>query len=172
MRMSRSSEEIGIEEARKTLGAIADRAHNEGTTTYLTRHNQRIAAVIPVGCRASAVPDSVIDAAMDAAWPGLPDGMTIGEARRRTVAALNAAYPHLPDLLDKAERDAIAPVMEAACERIRQYGVDTGDRQTAAAYERLLREHWDIRSALAKVAAAAHETSRSFRDVANDTTEQ
>jgi len=33
--------------------------------------------------------------AMAAAWPGLPEGMTLGEAERRTMAALNAVYPYL-----------------------------------------------------------------------------
>lgn len=32
-----------------------------------------------------------LDAAMDAAWPGLPAGITLEEARRRTSAALAAA---------------------------------------------------------------------------------
>lgn len=105
--MSDRHQEMGIEEARKTLGAIADQAHNEGVITYLTRHGRPIAAVIPVGSSASAIPDSAIDAAMDAAWPGLPEGISLSEARRRTVAALNAAYPHLADLLDAAERRAI-----------------------------------------------------------------
>ena len=33
-------------------------------------------------------------AAMAAAWPGLPDGVSLEQAERRTLAALNAAYPH------------------------------------------------------------------------------
>jgi antitoxin (DNA-binding transcriptional repressor) of toxin-antitoxin stability system len=105
--MSNRHEEVGIEEARKNLGPIADRAHNEGTITYLTRYGRPIAAVVPVGSRASAIPDSAIDAAMDAAWPDLPEGISLSEARRRTIAALNAAHPHLADLLDQTERKAI-----------------------------------------------------------------
>lgn len=105
--MSQRHEEIGIELARGQLGDIVDRAHHDGVITYLTRHGNRFAAVIPIGSRASAIPDSAIDAAMDAAWPGLPDGISLSQARRRTVAALNAAYPHLADLLDKVERQAV-----------------------------------------------------------------
>lgn len=105
--MDNRHQEVGIEEARKALGAIADSAHNEGVITYLTRYGRPIAAVIPIGSWASAVPDSAIDAAMSAAWPGLPKGISLGQARRRTIAALNAAYPHLADLLDTAEREAI-----------------------------------------------------------------
>lgn len=42
------SEEIGIEEARKNLGDIANRAHYAGRVTYITRRGQRIAAIVPV----------------------------------------------------------------------------------------------------------------------------
>src|SRR4051812_9729221 len=38
---------IGIEEARKTLGEIANRADLSGEVTYLTRHGRAIAAVVP-----------------------------------------------------------------------------------------------------------------------------
>lgn len=41
------------------------------------------------------IPAAPLKAAMDAAWPGLPDGLTLEEAERRTRAALAAAYPHL-----------------------------------------------------------------------------
>ena len=58
--------------------------------------------------KATACPPSVLDAAYDAAFPGLPGGMTEGEARRRLTAALNAAYPHLADLLDKAAERALS----------------------------------------------------------------
>lgn len=106
--MNPEPEQTGIEDARKALGPIADRAHNEGVITYLTRYGRPIAAIVPVGSRATALPDSAIDAAMAAAWPGLPKGVSLDEARRRTIAALNAAYPHIADLLDRAEQKAIA----------------------------------------------------------------
>lgn len=41
------------------------------------------------------IPADILAAAMKAAWPGLPGCMTLGEAERRTRAALGAAYPHL-----------------------------------------------------------------------------
>lgn len=40
--------EIGIEEARKSLGEIANRAELAGDITYLTRHGRAIAAVVPM----------------------------------------------------------------------------------------------------------------------------
>lgn len=40
--------EIGIEDARKTIGDIANRSHMQGQTTYLTRNGKRIAAVVPL----------------------------------------------------------------------------------------------------------------------------
>lgn len=43
----------------------------------------------------SPVPADVLAAAMEAAWPGLPNGMTLEEAERRTRKALVAAYPHI-----------------------------------------------------------------------------
>jgi antitoxin (DNA-binding transcriptional repressor) of toxin-antitoxin stability system len=42
------SETVGIEQARATLGDIANRAHLQGTSTYLTRNGKPIAAVVPV----------------------------------------------------------------------------------------------------------------------------
>jgi antitoxin (DNA-binding transcriptional repressor) of toxin-antitoxin stability system len=86
---------IGIEEARAQLGNLADKAHDEGTITHLTRYGRRIASIVPAGVHATAAPDKALEAAMAAAWPGLPGDMTLGEARRRTIAALNAAWPHL-----------------------------------------------------------------------------
>lgn len=40
--------EIGIEQARKSLGDIANRADLAGTITYLTRNGRRVAAVVPL----------------------------------------------------------------------------------------------------------------------------
>lgn len=40
--------EIGIEQARKSLGDIANRADLAGTITYLTRNGRRIAAITPL----------------------------------------------------------------------------------------------------------------------------
>lgn len=138
--MDNSREEIGIEEARKALGAIAESAHSQGTLTYLTRYGRPIAAVVPVGSKASAIPKSAIDAAMDAAWATLPDGFTREDARRRTVSALNAAHPHLAGLLDQARRQGEVTAQRGARERMRQYGRDTGDARTARVYERLVAE--------------------------------
>ncbi|MEU9014230.1 type II toxin-antitoxin system prevent-host-death family antitoxin [Streptomyces sp. NPDC048479] len=128
--MSQPRNDVGIEEARRTLGDIADRAHNDGQITYLTRHGRPLAAVIPVGSRSSAIPDAAIDAAMDAAWPGLPEGVSLSEARRRTIAALNAAYPHLADLLDQAERQAIeaADALPQALQKVADASRRTTDK--------------------------------------------
>lgn len=40
--------EIGIEQARKTLGELVDRARLAGEITYITRHGKRAAAIVPV----------------------------------------------------------------------------------------------------------------------------
>jgi antitoxin (DNA-binding transcriptional repressor) of toxin-antitoxin stability system len=40
--------EIGIEQARKTLGDIASRALYAGQGTYLTRNGRRVAAIVPL----------------------------------------------------------------------------------------------------------------------------
>ncbi|RSS43844.1 hypothetical protein [Streptomyces sp. WAC08241] len=103
-----SHQEVGIETARPQLGDLANQAHYGGTISYLTRNGRRVAAIVPVGSQASALPASIIDAAVQAAWPGLPPGVSAEEARRRTIAALNAAQPHLADLMDRAEREGAA----------------------------------------------------------------
>ena len=41
--------EIGIEQARKTLGDIANRVHLTQETVYLTRNGRRVAAITPLG---------------------------------------------------------------------------------------------------------------------------
>lgn len=53
------SEEIGIEEARKNLGDIANRAYYAGQVTYITRRGQRVAAVVPTN-RVSQEPAVVL----------------------------------------------------------------------------------------------------------------
>lgn len=59
------------------------------------------------------IPAAPLTAAMEAAWPGLPVGMSQKEAEHRTRLALNAAYPHLV-----AEQD---DVLQAAYERVMEY---------------------------------------------------
>jgi hypothetical protein len=73
---------------------------------------------------------SLIDTAMAAAFPGLPDGMTMEEARRRITAAIAAVDWRIRE-------EAAAGVRRGVSERIRDYGVSTGDRQTARVYERI-----------------------------------
>ncbi|MFF1444097.1 hypothetical protein [Streptomyces sp. NPDC058295] len=87
--------ELGIEDVRAQLGDLVDDAHYEGTITHITRRGRRLASIVPAGVKAASLPDEAIDAAFDAAWPGLPEGISLGEARRRVIAALNAAYPHM-----------------------------------------------------------------------------
>jgi antitoxin (DNA-binding transcriptional repressor) of toxin-antitoxin stability system len=43
-----SSKEVGIEQARKTLGDLADAAHHRGEVTYLTKYGRPYAAIVPV----------------------------------------------------------------------------------------------------------------------------
>lgn len=89
--------ELGIEEVRAQLGDLVDDAHFEGTITHITRRGRHVASIIPAGMKATGLPPEAIEAAVDAAWPGLPPGITVGEARRRVIAALNAALPHLTE---------------------------------------------------------------------------
>ncbi|MGY4936030.1 hypothetical protein ACWD7T_34065 [Streptomyces sp. 900116325] len=90
-----AEKELGIEEVRVQLGDLVDDAHFEGAVTHITRRGRRVASIVPAGMKATGLPPEAIEAAVDAAWPGLPPGITIGEARRRVIAALNAARPHL-----------------------------------------------------------------------------
>lgn len=54
--------EIGVEEARKVLGDLADDAGLDGVLTYLTRHRRRVAAIVPLDriAEESAVPELVM----------------------------------------------------------------------------------------------------------------
>lgn len=45
--MSDSEPEIGIEEARGKLGALADDARHHRITTHLTRNGKRVASIVP-----------------------------------------------------------------------------------------------------------------------------
>lgn len=90
-----TEKELGIEEVRVQLGDLVDDAHFEGTVTRITRRGRHVASIVPAGMKATGLPEEAIEAAVDAAWPGLPPGITMGEARRRVIAALNAARPHL-----------------------------------------------------------------------------
>lgn len=99
--MRKQPEYVTLEEARPKIGDIAKSAH-EGRITYLTRYGRPLAAVVPVGSTATALPESVLQAAYDAAFPGLPHGMEEDEAKRRLTAALNATHGHLADILDRA----------------------------------------------------------------------
>lgn len=101
--------ELGIEEVRAQIGDLVDDAHYEGTITHITRRGRRLASIVPAGVKASSLPDAAVDAAFDAAWPGLPEGISVGEARRRVIAALNAAHPHMvvpaePEVLPDIDR--------------------------------------------------------------------
>jgi hypothetical protein len=100
--MTKQPEHVPLESARGKLGKLADQAHNHGEITYLTRHGRALAAIVPVGCKATALPSDTLRAAYDAAFPGLPEGLTEEEAKRRLTAALNATHGHLADILDRA----------------------------------------------------------------------
>jgi hypothetical protein len=119
---------------------LAERAHRNGEIFYLTRDSRALAAVVPVGSKASAVPDSALDAAYDAAFPGLPGEMTEGEAKRRLTAALNAAYPHLADLLDRAEERGARRAMSEAWRRF-ELNTEEPDNPSADALARHIADH-------------------------------
>jgi len=46
--MGVSENEIGLREARAKIGELVNRAEYHGTTTYITRHGRRVAAIVPV----------------------------------------------------------------------------------------------------------------------------
>lgn len=42
-----SENEIGLREARAKIGELVNQAEYHGTTTYITRHGRRVAAIVP-----------------------------------------------------------------------------------------------------------------------------
>lgn len=118
---------------------LAERAHGNGEIFYLTRDGHALAAVVPVGVRSTAVPGA-LDAAYDAAFPGLPGGMTEGEARRRLTAALNAAYMHYADGLEKSEQYGAQRAMSEAWRRF-ELNVEEPDNPSADALARHIADH-------------------------------
>lgn len=138
--MNTKPEYVPLEQARARLGKLADSAHHDGKISYLTRHGNAYAAIVPVGVNASALPASVIDAAYDAAFPGLPAGMDEGQARRRLTAALNATHGHLADILDRAFREGADRAMSEAW---RKFELNEGepDNPSADALARHIADH-------------------------------
>ena len=49
---------IGIEDARRTLGEIVDRARYTGEITYLTRHGKPVAMIMPAGTYGADLTDA------------------------------------------------------------------------------------------------------------------
>jgi hypothetical protein len=127
----------------KCCGHIQDAAglaHNGGKISYLTLGGRRMAAVVPVGGQASAVPASSLDAAYKAAFPGLPEGMTEEDARQRLNAALNAAFPHLADLLDKAFREGAGTAASGSWRKF-ELNAEEPDNPSADALARHIGDH-------------------------------
>lgn len=138
--MNSRPEYVPLEQARSKLGKLADEAHNDGKISYLSRHGRAIAAIVPVGMKASALPASVIDAAYDAAFPGLPGELTEGEARRRLTAALNATHGHLADILDRAFREGAERAMSESWRRF-ELNEEEPDNPSADALARHIADH-------------------------------
>lgn len=118
---------------------LAERAHENGEIFYLTRDGRALAAVVPVGMKAVPVP-AALDAAYDAAFPGLPGSMTEGEARRRLTAALNAAYGHYADALEEAEQYGAKKAMSEAWRRF-ELNTEEPDNPSADALARHIADH-------------------------------
>lgn len=125
---------LGIEEVRTQLGDLVDDAHFEGTVTRITRRGRHVASIIPAGIRATALSEEAVNAAVDAAWPDLPPGITMGDARRRVIAALNAAQPHLNDPEEHVTLPNVAR-LQAASDSIMDQLENT--KASAAGRERL-----------------------------------
>lgn len=58
--------EIGVEDARKTLGLLADAAHHHGQITILTRHRKPYAAIVPISLVPEEIPVPISIAALAA----------------------------------------------------------------------------------------------------------
>lgn len=118
---------------------LARRAHEKGEIFYLTEGGRPLAAVVPVGMRAVAVPGA-LDAAYDAAFPGLPGDMTEGEAKRRLTAALNASYLHYADALEKSEQHGARRAMSEAW-RTFELNTEEPDNPSADSLARHIADH-------------------------------
>lgn len=138
--MSKQPEHVPLEAARAKLGKLADQAHNHGEITYLTRHGNALAAIVPVGCKATALPSGTLQAAYDAAFPGLPHGMTEGEAKRRLTRALNATHGHLADILDRAFTEGADRAMSEAWRRF-ELNEEEPDNPSADSLARHIADH-------------------------------
>ncbi len=118
---------------------LARRAHENGEIFYLTEDGRPLAAVVPGGMRAVAVPGA-LDAAYDAAFSGLPGDMTEGEAKRRLTAALNASYLHYADALEKSERYGAQRAMSEAW-RTFELNTEEPDNPSADSLARHIADH-------------------------------
>lgn len=118
---------------------LAKRAHENGEIFYLTEDGRPLAAVVPVGMRAVAVPGA-LDAAYDAAFSGLPGDMTEGEAKRRLTAALNASYLHYADALEKSEQYGAQRAMSEAW-RTFELNTEEPDNPSADSLARHIADH-------------------------------
>lgn len=100
-----------------------------------------------------------LKAAMDAAWPGLPAGMTLDEAERRTRAALAAAYPHLTtDRPADARIGALLQLTQGLMQRYVELAGALGEHITDEAIRRELVE--TVQTVAGEVSAAIEEITR------------
>jgi hypothetical protein len=121
-------------------GELAERAHKNGEIFYLTSNGVPLAAVVPIGMKATALPVGSIEAAYDAAFPGLPGGMTEGEAKRRLTAALNVTHMHLADLLDRTYREGAEQAVSESWKKFDQPETEP-DNPAADALARHIADH-------------------------------
>ena len=78
-----SEREIGVEEARKTLGNLVDDAALEGAVTYLTRRGRRYAAIVPL----DRIKETAVLTELIATAPRDASRATAAEAWQTVVAA-------------------------------------------------------------------------------------
>lgn len=135
----RQEQEVSVRGCCDRTEELAERAHENGEIFYLTRDSNTLAAIVPIGRRAVAVPGA-LDAAYDAAFPGMPGAMTEGEAKRRLAAALNAAYTHYADALEKAEQYGAQQAMSEAWRRF-ELNTEEPDNPSADALARHIADH-------------------------------
>lgn len=108
------------------------------------------------------IPAATLKAAMDAAWPGLPAGMTLEEAERRTRAAIAAAYPHLVDPAADPRLGALVQLTQGMITKYGELAGSLGEHIQDEAVRRELIDHvQNVMAEARKVWAdiATHQTT-------------
>ncbi len=133
-----SANEIGIEQARKSLGDLADAAHHRGQVTIITRHGRAYAAITPIkepAMTPAAIAAQIkslygdlktaLDTDLDTVLSNLADAELDAELDAQLDADLHAVLTNLADAQFNAA-DAVRQIMQ-------QTSGDTADHAQSAA---------------------------------------